>query len=144
MKGVSWIFWFTFSGDQVSEFVCQRLSKFRCQRVSFCLSKMFHCLQVLCILFVRGFYGLCVGGFLHVMSIFFVRRFCGWRVSSCTVCLSEFWYQMVSLGPIFCFYEFIQFLSEGFFRFRSYVCQGFGCLKVASGLLFCCVCDVRV
>ena len=41
-------------------------------KLSFCLSKMFSCLdQVLCILFVRGFYGLCVGGFLYVLSIFF-------------------------------------------------------------------------
>ena len=35
MKDVLWIFWFTFSGVQVSEFVCQRLSveRFRCQTV---------------------------------------------------------------------------------------------------------------
>ena len=155
MKGVSWIFWFTFSGDQVSEFVCQRLSKFRCQRVSFCLSKMFHCLQVLCICLSGGFMvyvlegffmswafslseGFVVGEFLHVQSVcqsFGIK-----------------WFLWVLFFVFMSLYSFCQRVSSGFvpmfvkvlgvWRLLQVYCfvvsamSGFKCQRISSHLVY--------
>ena len=84
----------------LSRFCCQRFSNCQsvcqsCWRVYWkcLLSEIFNCqfvkdvevfLQAPWVLFVRGFYGLGIGRFLHVQSV-----------------CQRFWYQKVSSGPVF-------------------------------------------
>ena len=143
MKDILWIFWFTFSGVQVSEFVCQRLSveRFRCQRVSNC-----HSVCLRCFIVFRSC-AICLSEVLWFMY---------WRVSSCLVyflCQKVLWLESFFVYSLFVrgfgikwfhwvlvfVFVGLQFVSEGFFRYHSYVCQNFWCLKVAPGLLFWCV-----
>ena len=122
-KEILWIFRFTFSGVRVSEFVCRRFSRFRCQRVPNSHSVSFSCLIVFrsCVFCLSGSFmvyvlesffmscvfflseGFMVGEFLHVQSV------CQW-----------FWYQMVSLCPVFCFCGFMVYV-RGFLHV-SFLC----------------------
>ena len=75
-------------------------------------------LQVLCILFVRGFYGLHVGIGSSLRSYVFCQRVLWFgcrRVFSCIVCCCRFWYRKVSLGPFLFlwFYSLCQRVSSG-------------------------------
>ena len=71
IKGVLWIFWFTFSGVQVSECVCHGFVV-RVFKLSFCLSKTYSSPVV-----YQKVYGLVVGGFLYVQSVrgFSIKKF---------------------------------------------------------------------
>ena len=99
---------------QVSGFVCQRVSRFRCWRFSNCHSVCHKCWNVSSgpvyfflsegsmvyvlegffrsVYFVRGFYGLGFGAFPDVQSV-----------------CQRVWYQKVPLGPIFLLFCFCGF-----------------------------------
>ena len=122
IKTVLWIFWFTFSGVQVSEFICQ----------GFVVRGFF-----MVILFVKDLLspeyfvcqkvnGLVVEGFRHVKSVrgFSIKRF---------------------LQVLFFLFLWVYMLCQSCCFFQVlYVCQSFGSQKVASGPLVWCVSSFKV